>query len=358
VNQSFYLIRVIAALTVFTIVHACSSSTPAPVTDAAPADSARTGDTSGTDVTAPTDPISTTCNTTDRFKATDLGKVITASMIDEIPTGAAIADNTSYRMEDGRVRLYFIASWHSSQPPTPANGSPANGIHSAVSSDGKTFTLEDGVRIGEPAGHPKLFQVDNGHIRMFHLIQGGLGSQYSEDGLTFTEEDGVRILSADAEMERVGGMSVIQLPDGTYRGYFSNLGVPGVPPGEATTQIKSAVSSDLLDWTVEDGVRIGEGSTTLPDKSRQPFALKRAGQCVTLFYYQIGSLPTKIHYATSTDGLTFESDYELGIEGYNNSEAGPNIQRLSDGSYIMYFDAHDDTDEWHIRASRLEFVSP
>ena len=349
--------RLMAVLALSTATYACSPSTPAEVKDTA-ADSAQTSDTAHTDTVAPTDPIATTCNTTDRFKATDLGKAITASMIDEIPTGAAIADNTSYLMEDGRVRLYFIASWHSSQPPTPDNGSPANGVHSAVSNDGETFILEEGIRIGAAAGHPKLFQLDTGPIRMFHLVMDGLGSHYAEDGLTFTEEEGIRLLSADAGMDRVGGLSVIQLPDGTYRGYFSNLGEPGVPPSETTTQIKSAVSPDLLEWTVEDGVRIGDGAPTLTDKSRQPFALRRADTCVTLFYYQVATPPTKIYYATSTDGLTFDSQGRLEIEGYDGPEAGPNIQRLSDGSYIMFFDARDDTDEWHIRAARLEFVNP
>ena len=306
---------------------------------------------------ATSDPTTSPCASGDRFYATDLGKVIVAEMIADIPVGSAIADNTSYLTPDGKVRLYFVASYHSSQPPTPDNGSEANGIHSAVSADGTTFSLEDGLRIPEPAGHPKLVQLGGDQIRIFHLVTDGLGSHVAIDGLSFEAEGGVRLKSSDAGMDRVGGMSVVQTPDGLYRGYFGTLGVPGVPPSETTTMIKSATTSDMLTWAVEAGVRIGEGAQHVTEKCRQPFALARAAGCVTLFFYCIGTLPTRIKYAHTSDGLNFTEAHELVIDGYTSSAAGPNVQRLPDGSWILYFDAHDDADEWHIRAARLSFAA-
>jgi len=181
----------------------------------------------------------------------------------------------------------------------------------------------------------------------------GLGSHISEDGLNFTEEDGMRISSDDAGLDRIGGMSVVALPDGQYRGYFSNLGIPGVAPQDTVDQIKSATSGDLLTWVMDGGVRLGEESTFLTGKTRQPFALTRSNGCITLFYQRVDSVPTKLYYATAPDGVTFTQEFELGIEGWDGAEAGANIQQLADGSHRLFFDAQDADLGNHIRTATI-----
>ena len=94
----------------------------------------------------------------------------------------------------------------------------------------------------------------------------------------------------------------IALDSGGFRGYFSKLGMPGVAP--STSEIKSATSDDGLTFVMDDGVRIGSGAPNITGSNRQPYALTRPGDCVTLFYYNIESGNTRIRYATGADGLT------------------------------------------------------
>src|SRR3990172_8614665 len=113
------------------------------------------------------------------------------------------------------------------------------------------------------------------------------------------------------------------MADGTYRGYFSNM-----PQGSDPERlVKSAASTDLLNWTMDAGVRVGPGAEALADYSaEQPHALQRGNGCVTLFYYsthyQRQFTQAQLRYSTSTDGLTFNADYSLGLNGN-----GPDIVR-------------------------------
>ena len=281
------------------------------------------------------------CSVADEYRATDLGPVIRWQDVPGLASGATIADNTSYLMADGRVRLYF---W------TNLGRDVANGVRSAVSADGVGFEVEDGFRISGPYGHPKRLEIDGG-IRMFHLVIGGVGSSWSPDGLNFTHEDGLRLANAATGLDRTGGVSVIPVSDGGYRAYFSDLGRPGVPP--SPTRLMSARSPDSLLWTLDEGVRIGEDAPHLTSWSRQPFALTRGGACVTLFYYQLQSLPTRIAYATALDGMTFTEERLLDLAGYRGPQAGPNVQPLADGSLMLYYDAMDPDIGNHLRAARL-----
>ena len=281
------------------------------------------------------------CSVSDEYRAEDLGPVIRWQDVPDLALGATIADNTSYLMADGRVRLYF---W------TNLGRDVANGVRSAVSADGLSFALEEGFRIAGPYGHPKRLEIDGG-IRMFHLVISGIGSSWSPDGLQFTHEDGLRLANATTGLARTGGVSVISRPDGGYRAYFSDLGLPGVPPGP--TRLKSARSPDALVWTMDEGVRIGDGAPHLTGRSRQPFALHRGGACVTLFYTRIESSPTRIAYATALDGMTFTEQRVLEIPGFSGPHAGANVQPLADGSVMLYYDAMDPDMGNHLRAARV-----
>ena len=287
-----------------------------------------------------------TCSVTDRFTAVDLGPVITTEFMGMDP-GVVVADHTGYRTEDGDLRLYFWAG---------GQGQAETGAYSVLTPDGTEPQLEEGLRIPSPYGHPKLTRATDGTFHMFHLVPNGLGSHTSPDGTTFTLLPGYRILSADTEIERVGGMSVVDLEGGGYRGYFSSLGLPGVPPEEAVDRLQSASSEDLVTWTVDGGIRIGDEAPHLTGKRRQPFALKRSGSCVTLFVQQIETVPTKLFTTTAEDGLTFTEEFEIGIEGWDFAEAGAGVLQLADGSYRLFYDAQSDELGNHIRVAELSLA--
>lgn len=294
------------------------------------------------------DPIADTCSATDQFTFTDIGVAMDATIMG-VETGSSIADSTAVVLPDGRVRMYFQYL---------AKDRSQGAHYSAISSDGVTFTMESGARLGDPewmteewGPHIKAKWLSDGRLRIYKGAgDTGIISYVSSDGLAFTKEDGVRITTNAAGLARLSHLTITTTLDGNYRGYFSNM-----PQGSDSYRlVKSATSADLLTWTMDSGVRIGEGSVTLPDDSaEQPHALQRAGGGVTLFFYRTHykgeiAVPPLAYYSTSTDGVTFTNVYSLGLDGN-----GPDIVRLNDGTYLLYYDVGNETQGFSIRVGKL-----
>src|SRR4029077_10716297 len=114
------------------------------------------------------------------------------------------------------------------------------------------FTMEAGFRLPDGSGQSRAIRLDDGRIRIFFSSSQGINSAVSaDDGTTFTVESGTRISAAAAGMSQLTGPGIIKLRDGRYRAYFSDLPIPGQGPLPHT--VKSAISSDLVNWTVESG---------------------------------------------------------------------------------------------------------
>jgi hypothetical protein len=255
-------------------------------------------------------------------------------------------DSTPLLLPDGRIRLYF-----------GANSVNGGGIASATSTDGLNFTLDAGLRRpfsiynGGYGLVTRFVPVPGGGVRMFYSTGnggGGIASAISTDGLTFTDEPGFRIAWSDlGATNGTDGGTVVTLPDGTYRMY---IGVTGPPNTLATGYIRSATSPDMINWTIEPGIRIGPGST-LSGGANHPFAIADGNGAVTVFYwddlFQIsGKSITGIKYATSADGVNFST------ETITNLNSGtPNCQacfygdqapyRLPDGRLRIYFNRRE-----------------
>jgi len=101
---------------------------------------------------------------------------------------------------------------------------------------------------------------------------------------------------------------------------------------------------------MDEGIRVGTGASDY--SAEQPHALQRGNGCATLFFYSTHyqdnfTLP-RLRYGTSTDGVTFDALYSLGIDGN-----GPDIVRLHDGTYLLYYDVGTETTGFSIRVGRL-----
>jgi len=248
-----------------------------------------------------------------------------------VAAGLPLADTSAVLLEDGRVRMYMFAQ--------------DRGIVSAVSltAEGVSFIPEEGERLPDGAGMPRAISKPEGGWRLFYINGGGIQSAVSEDGLTFTVEPGFRITAeaagfADATAGAASGATVTQLVDGSYRMYFSDLPRPGDPPGGHW--IKSAVSTDQLEWTVEEGVRLGAGAPVLTESAEHPFVLANPDGTVTLYYGKFtgpGSASVEgLYQSTSADGLTFiEETYNV---FFGND---PDALRLMDGSLVLYYGQFD-----------------
>jgi hypothetical protein len=171
-----------------------------------------------------------------------------------LPPGQGVWQPTAAVLPDGRVRLYYD---------TPVPGEPPGGptgLFSAISGDGVHFTPEAGQRWFATAA--EIQRLADGRWRPYYThhsnsgsTANGVASAVSDDGLSFTDEPGLRLANPLSGGFGIGCCGIVRLPDGRYRMYVSALqSQPG--PGTPPPQIYSAVSSDLVDWTLEPGVRL------------------------------------------------------------------------------------------------------
>lgn len=268
--------------------------------------------------------------------------------------GAAgpIADVAVVKLNDGRYRMWL-------------NLIPGNGgrIVSAISSDGIKFTPESGVRIPQQpdpfsdlrVSHPFVMRLDDGRIRLFgHSTTQGVGAgMWSftsvDEGVTFTL-DPLLFSGADVGMTGLTGSAIIKVKSGGWRMYFSSSDQMTFtrPPIDF---IKSSFSTDLVNWKVDPGVRIGAGST-LTGSALHPGAILNDDGSVTLVYTRFFDLFTFASYsATSADGLNFTTESQIGFwrgAPASNATVAPNpagdpfLMRLPNGDVRMYYNWGDD----------------
>ena len=104
-----------------------------------------------------------------------------------------------------------------------------------------------------PSGGYRLFYTAIGPAKPYPDCQGYILSAASKDGLTFEKEPGVRLAPQPKIPHmslRVISPSVAACSDGRWRMYFESRG-----PADIPTVICSAISSDMLHWELEEGIR-------------------------------------------------------------------------------------------------------
>jgi len=243
-----------------------------------------------------------------------------------VAVGEPLADPTATVLDDGRIRLYAYAQ--------------DIGLVSAVSDDGRTFTEEPGVRIpGTEAGQPRVWRLADGRWRLYISKVREIVSFTSEDGLEFTRDPGLRLTAATAGLPAISSPSIMEVEPGLWRMYYSTLAFPGAGPGGKRSG--SATSTDLLEWTVDAGWRLGEGAPHLTDSAEHPFPVAGADGSVSLFYGKFraspGGAPDGLWRATSTDGLTFTDEAYTGLYFGND----PEVLLLPNGERIIYYGDFD-----------------
>ncbi|MEX1061517.1 MAG: hypothetical protein WEC39_00145, partial [Patescibacteria group bacterium] len=147
------------------------------------------------------------------------------------------------QLEDGRYRMYFH------QGPRQ--------MKSAISEDGKAFTLESGTRLAGTM--PSLVKLPNGTWRMYFKSAGGVfQSAVSTDGLTWQIETGRRLLSGGQnDPDDIAHPTVVALPQGGYRMYYD--GEVRQTQQQFTWRVLSATSTDGLSFVKDEGVRLDVG---------------------------------------------------------------------------------------------------
>ncbi len=158
------------------------------------------------------------------------------------------------------------------------------------------------------ASVPEVVKLNNGDLLLYFvdaatLITPGTErlaySKSIDSGKTWSTKQHI-VITGKTNAGAVVDPSVVELSDGTLRMYFfgseTTQGDPAATEGDHV--VYSAVSSDGLNWTVEDGERFAAARLTDPE-------VVQMDDHYWLMYYSLG---TTTGIATSSDGLEwFES---------------------------------------------------
>lgn len=187
-------------------------------------------------------------------------------------------------------------------------GPGQNGYYLLTSSDGiewteTTKTQFPGIATGRVMQFGETYRFY--YPTQASLTGGGESQRFmsasSTDGTTFTDEDGVRVTPRDGYS--LEGMTVFALPDGTYRMYFNeNL---DSSKEQKVSEIWGASSTDGLTWTRDEEPTLKAETEELKGggwaQMLHPFVLKRPSGGYVMFY----NSHSRVFYATSQDGMTW-----------------------------------------------------
>ncbi|MFA6519438.1 MAG: hypothetical protein WCT41_01285 [Candidatus Paceibacterota bacterium] len=182
--------------------------------------------------------------------------------------------------------------------------------------------------------------LGDGRYRMYYGaepeiagFEGQVYSAVSSDGMNWTQENGTRMTWAIFP-------SVIKLTDGRYRMYFQN-----------DNAIKSAISSDGLLWTREPGIRVDRANNAGLSLTNvgAPTVMKIGNEYVMVYWGAINEkYPAKVPnndthlllWAVSKDGLNFEKK-GIALDSrnsvFNGLLDGAEFVAWDDGSIRLYF---------------------
>lgn len=157
------------------------------------------------------------------------------------------ADADVVTLTGGSYRMYVAT-----QPEVAGNNLE---IYSAKSTDGITWTKEEGTR-KKLATFPDVYTLPDGTFRMNFQSAGVIKSATSKDGLTFTDEAGTRIDAtndAGLTLDNVAAPTTLKLSDGSYlmvyRGGINEEYTAEKVPNKTMAVLLYATSTDGKTWT-------------------------------------------------------------------------------------------------------------
>lgn len=194
------------------------------------------------------------------------------------------------------------------------------GKASAISRDGGTtwsvdtgFVFPTGLKDG--AGHFSVTSTPSGGFRAFARDDVGIVSLTSSDGQTWTTDPGYRVTVSSLGIAATDGAGVVQQQDGKYRMYLGDESPYFRTCGSTrpvSTVIRSATSTDQINWTVDADYRLGPEVTELCKLHPHVFRDSN-GDVVMVFhinnYIEKGrsEWTSSCFFSRSKDGTTFSS---------------------------------------------------
>jgi hypothetical protein len=163
---------------------------------------------------------------------------------------------------DGKYRIIFEGSrWVD-------GGQTDRELYSAISSDGLTWKVEEGVRFqdegdGKPGelftSVPDIIRLDDGRLRMYYTRGSTSAIAISDDeGMTWTKEKNLDLKRIVIDPD------IVRLDDGTYKLFFTSFDSEF---GKGEQYMMSASSTDGVNFVIDEGKRIrpSSGSNMIVD---------------------------------------------------------------------------------------------
>ncbi len=253
-------------------------------------------------------------------------------------------DVCAVKLDNGSIRLY------GNSPDYP------NAVASYISSNGKIFIKENGLRVSSNAFMPYVVKLSNGKFRMYYTainlpVDNSFGpdsgykaivSAISSDGINFEPEDGYRLYydkNSNFESEGIRGAKILPLRDGGFRMYYLGIDKNGIQ------RLLSAYSKDGLNWNREKVILEPQSLCSYSKRiwNVAPFS-PYANSFYLFFTGEICDDNTHtggIFLATSKDGLNFTVNHTPILSSYylkssfNGDYFNDPINNPQDPSVIM-----------------------
>ena len=288
----------------------------------------------------------------DPWIAVDLG--------DDLDSESILTPNV-IRLKNGGYRMYYTGR---------GAGCLERGVHgyivSARSDDAVSWRKDPGIRVNVFPPHaairtlcPDVIPLADGGFRMYFEARSEgrptvILSAVSEDGLDWRPDPGVRF---EGEGWSYGSPRCVYLnspegesagPKAGYRLYFHRTHYPPRPEPFAGNVIISAVSSDGLRFTEEEGVRISQETDRESSSVYAPEVILLADGTYRMYYAAWNvTIRGGVLSATSPDGLFWTKDRTVlldlgtGTDPDSNMVSEPCVIDLDDGRFRMFYEAKD-----------------
>ena len=245
-----------------------------------------------------------------------------------VPAGYGGSGRPSHFIPDHGVRIRDAVSAEAIRRPDGSIFLYANspkGLEGFRSRDGLAF---ERVKGRLPLGaHPTVVSLPGGKLRMYYATAADLPyfpsqmrSAVSKDGFTWFLENGIRLRDVG-----FGVMEVVALPDGSWRLYYNDRRPDG------TSRILSARSTKGLTFHPERGIR-------LLSPYADPAVVPRAGGGWLMAVSTIEhGKQQRISLAESKDGLDWTIEREPLVAEADASNFDPTLLPLGGDRYRLYY---------------------
>jgi hypothetical protein len=182
---------------------------------------------------------------------------------DPIGSGQEMVTNPAvFELSDGRYRMIYEGA-RLADDGTGKRYQTDRKLYSAVSSDGKQWTKEDGVRFwdygdGKPGeiftSVPDIIRLPDGRLRMYYTRGATSATALSDDeGLTWVKETNLN-LSRKVAID----LDIVLLDDGSYKLFFTTFADEF---GVGEQWVASASSIDGINFVMDEGKIIEPGTS-------------------------------------------------------------------------------------------------